>query len=167
MNEPAGTGGVESAQARMVRWPVERVLDERDLHDLEHPVEPIVRADGLTTRRKAAAGLRGLKLAVRGDSSFFAHFYRGTLLAVLASVLGVNATGWCVLVVAACLVLIAELAHSAVDALATAIGPANDLRLKSAREIADAGVLVAAIGAGILAVLVLQGKLVELITASL
>ena len=77
---------------------------------------------GGTCRGKLAAGWRGLKAAVRGDSSFFAHFYRGTLIAIAAAMLGVNLWGWCLLVLGACLVLLAELTHSAVDTLARAVG---------------------------------------------
>ena len=90
----------------------------------------------------------GLKSAIRGDSSFFAHGYRGTLIVITAALLGVDQRGWCLLVLGACLVLIAELAHGAVDTLARAIGDPEEPRLKTAREIAAAGVLVAAFGSG-------------------
>ena len=110
--------------------------------------ELTARADRRNTREKFVAGLRGLKHAIRGDSSFFAHGYRGTLIAMTAALLGVNPWGWCLLVIAACLVLLAELAHSAVDTLARAIGDPEEPRLKMAREIAAAGVLVAAFGSG-------------------
>ena len=103
---------------------------------------------GGNARRQAGRGLRGLKSAIRGDSSFFAHGYRGTLIVITAALLGVDQRGWCLLVVGACLVLIAELAHSAVDTLARAIGDPEEPRLKTAREIAAAGVLVAASGSG-------------------
>ena len=63
----------------------------------------------------------------------------------------------------ACLVLIAELAHSAVDTLARAIGDPEEPRLKTAREIAAAGVLVAAFGSGAVTIIVLSWKLFELL----
>ena len=91
--------------------------------------------------RQAGGGLAGIKSAVRGDSSFFAHCYRGTLIAITAALLGIDQRGWCLLVIGACLVLIAELAHSAVDTLARAIGDPEEPRLKTAREIAAGGVL--------------------------
>jgi diacylglycerol kinase len=120
-------------------------------------------ADCRNTRRKLAAGWRGLKAAIRGDSSFFAHGYRGTLIAITAAILGVNQGGWCLLIIAACLVLIAELAHSAVDTLARAIGDPEEPRLKTAREIAGAGVLVAAFGSGAVTLIVLSWKFAELL----
>ena len=93
-----------------------------DYADFEPSPEPAAQADRRNVRSKLAAGWRGLKSAVRGDSSFFAHCYRGTLIAITAALLGINQRGWCLLVLGACLVLIAELAHSAVDTLARAIG---------------------------------------------
>src|SRR5277367_1868676 len=100
--------------------------------------EPAAHADRGNARGKLAAGWRGLKSAIRGDSSFFAHGYRGTLIVITAAILGVDQRDWCLLVVGACLVLIAELAHSAVDTLARAIGDPEEPRLKTAREIAAA-----------------------------
>ena len=58
--------------------------------------------------------------------------------------------------------LIAELAHSAVDTLARAIGDPDEPRLKMAREIAAACVLVAAFGSGSVTTIVLLWKLGEL-----
>ena len=130
---------------------------------LDPPADGHAHADRRNTRGKLAAGGRGLKAAARGDSSFFAHGYRGTLIAITAALLGVDQRGWCWLVLGACLVLIAELAHSAVDTLARAIGDREEPRLKTAREIAAAGVLVAALGSGAVTLLVLSGKFIELL----
>ena len=77
--------------------------------------------------------------------------------------LGVNQRGWCLLVLGACLVLIAELAHSAVDTLARAIGDPEEPRLKTAREIAAAGVLVAAVGSGAVTLIVLSCAVLDLL----
>ena len=73
-------------------------------------------------------------MPTRGDSSFFAHGYRGTLIAITAALLGVDQRGWCLLVIGACLVLIAELAHGAVDTLARAIGDPEEPRLRRRRD---------------------------------
>jgi len=129
---------------------------------LDAPSDLAAQADRRNTRGKLAAGWRGLKSAVRGDSSFFAHGYRGTLIAITAALLGIDQRGWCLLVLAAALVLIAELAHSAVDTLARAIGDPEELRLKTAREIAAAAVLVAAFGSGAVTLIVLSWKFAEL-----
>src|SRR5262249_50103680 len=75
---------------------------------------------------------------------FFAHAYRGVLIVMTAALLGVNLWGWCLLVIAACLVLLSELTHSAVDTLARAVGDPEEPRIRIAREIALASVVVAA-----------------------
>jgi diacylglycerol kinase (ATP) len=121
------------------------------------------RAGRRSSRAKFAAGLRGLKHAIRGDSSFFAHAYRGTLIALTAALLGVNIGGWCLLVLAACLVLLSELTHSAIDTLARIVGDPDEPRLKTVREIATAGVLVAAFASGGVTITVLARKLGELL----
>ena len=95
---------------------------------------------------KLSASLNGWKHAIRGDSSFFAHAYRAFLVALIAALLGVGPQGWIALVLAGCLIFIAELNHSAVDTLARAIGDPDEPRLKVAREIAAGGVLVAVVG---------------------
>jgi len=121
------------------------------------------RAGRRSSREKFAAGLRGLKHAIRGDSSFFAHAYRGILIAMTAALLGVNPWGWCLLVIAACLVLLSELTHSAVDTLARAAGDPESPPFRMAREIAAGGVLVAAFGSGAVTVVVLTMKFGELL----
>jgi diacylglycerol kinase len=139
--------------------------DEHAL-DLDVTSDPTAQADRRNTRSKLAAGWRGIKSAVRGDSSFFAHFYRGTLIVITAALLGIDQRGWCLLVIGACLVLIAELGHSAIDTLARAIGDPEEPRLKTAREIAAGGVLVAAVGSAAVTVIVLSWKFAELLGAN-
>jgi diacylglycerol kinase len=142
-------------------WPHDDGPDGLDIEDMEAPAWA-PRADRRGTSEKFAAGLRGLKHAIRGDSSFFAHAYRGTLIALTAALLSVSPLGWCLLVISACLVLLAELTHSAVDTLARAVGDPEDPRLKMAREIAAAGVLVAAVASGGLTTTVLVVKFGEI-----
>ena len=104
----------------------------------------------------------GLKHAIRGNSSFFAHAYRGTLIALSAALLGVNALGWCFLVIAASFVLIAEVTYSAVDALARAAGDPEQPPLKAAREISAAGAVIAAFVSGGITLTVLTVKFGEM-----
>jgi diacylglycerol kinase (ATP) len=119
------------------------------------------RAGRRGTRDKFVAGVRGLKHAIRGDSSFFAHFYRGAMIVIIASLLGVNQWGWCLLILGGSLVLLAEICHSAIDTLARAIGDPDEPRLTIAREIAAAGVLVVAFTSGAVTVIVLSWNLAQ------
>jgi diacylglycerol kinase (ATP) len=138
-------------------------LNDPRFDELAAPVPWAPRADLRGSRGKFAAGLRGLKAAIRGDSSFFAHAYRGTLIAITAALVSVDPLGWCLLVIGGCLVLLSELTYSAVDTLARAYGDPDDLPLKTAREISAAGVLVAAFVSGGLTVTVLLVKFGELL----
>lgn len=113
------------------------------------PVAPPAMAGRRNLREKLWAGLSGFKHAVRGDSSFFAHGYRVVLVALTAAMLGVGTQGWIILILAACMIFLAELNHSAIDTLARAVGDPDEPRLKVAREIAAAGVFVAVTGSAI------------------
>jgi diacylglycerol kinase (ATP) len=128
-----------------------------------HPSAWTARAGRRNSRAKLAAGLKGLKHAIRGDSSFFAHAYRGTLIALTAALLGVGALSWCLLAIAAGFVLLSELTHSAVDTLARAVGDPEEPRLRTAREIATAGVLVANTVSAAITLIVLSVKFREVL----
>lgn len=133
------------------------------LDEFDPPPAWAARAGRRNYREKFAAGLSGLKHAVRGDSSFFAHAYRGLLIALAAALLTVGPLAWCLLVLSVALVLIAELAHSAIDTLARALGDPEAPGLRVAREIATAGVLIAVVAFAVVAALVLGARLNELI----
>jgi diacylglycerol kinase len=133
------------------------------LSGTEWPTVPRAMAGRRNIREKLWAGLSGLKHAIRGDSSFFAHGYRVVLVALTAAMLGVNPQGWIVLVMAACVIFIAELNHSAIDTLARAVGDPEEPRLKVAREIAAGGVLVAVVGSAIVVTVILVLKFRELL----
>jgi diacylglycerol kinase len=120
------------------------------------------RAGRRSFREKLGAGLRGLKYAFRGDSSFFAHSYRGLFFALTAVLLGLGPHQWCLLLIAAGLVFVAELAHSAVDNLARALGDPDSPGLEVAREVATAGVLVAVVVFAIVAVVVFIARMTVL-----
>ena len=118
------------------------------------------RAGRRNLREKLFAGLGGFKHAIRGDSSFFAHGYRALLVFLIAGLLGVPPLSWCLLVFGFCLVLIAELAHSAIDTLARAVGDPEEPRLKTTRDIAAAMVLTAVIGSTTVSVTVVTIRLI-------
>jgi diacylglycerol kinase (ATP) len=138
---------------------------EARLAQFEAPPDWAPRAGRPNAREKFAAGLRGLKLAFRGDSSFFAHAYRGLLIAFAAVLVRVGPLQWCMIALAAALVLIAELAHSAVDSLARSFGDPEDPGPTAAREIATAGVLVAVVVFAAVAATILTLKFLELLGA--
>jgi diacylglycerol kinase (ATP) len=138
------------------------LLDEGSAES-QWPVVPRARAGRRNLREKLWAGLNGWKHAIRGDSSFFAHGYRVVLVALTAAMLGIDAQGWIMLIMAGCSIFIAELNHSAVDTLARSIGDPEEPRLKVAREIAAGGVLVAVVGSALVVGVILALKFGELL----
>ena len=139
------------------------LLDEEGPSGELWPVVPRAMAGRKNLSEKIWAGLSGCKHAIRGDSSFFAHGYRVVLVAITAAMLGVSAQGWIILVLAGCLIFIAELNHSAIDTLARAIGDPDEPRLTVAREIAAGGVLVAVVGSAVVVGVILALKFAELL----
>jgi diacylglycerol kinase len=130
--------------------------------ELAEPPEWNTRVGRRTLREKTAAGWSGLKYALRGDSSFFAHAYRGLLMILIGTLLGVSPLAWCVIGLAMALVFVAELAHSAIDTLARSLGDPEEQGLKVAREIATAGVLVAVVAFAALSVAIFTLRLGDL-----
>ena len=141
-----------------------RVGDDSTLDALDFMADPIrSRAGRRSLHDKLSAGLSGWKHAIRGDSSFFAHGYRASLVAFIAAIAGVGPQGWIALVLAGCLIFLAELNHSAIDTLARAVGDPEEPRLKVAREIAAGGVLAAVIGSATVVTVVLVFQFGEML----
>src|SRR5690242_6920041 len=68
-------------------------------------------------RHKFGAALRGMKLGVRGHSSFFVHFFFGALVVAAGIILGCEMMEWCILLLCIAMVLTAELFNSAIETL--------------------------------------------------
>ncbi|WP_197446775.1 diacylglycerol kinase family protein [Tautonia plasticadhaerens] len=134
---------------------------EAEAEGLDH--HPSGDRRGATTRRKLAEGARGIKLAIRAESGFFAHGYRGLLIAISAVILDVSPMGWCFLIVSAALVLLAETFRCGVIAVLDAAARPGDPKARAAEEIASGGLLFASITSACLTFTVLGSKLGELL----
>lgn len=128
------------------------IPDPKVLEELLLPVEePLTRADRRGgTLGKSWAGLNGLKLAIRGDSSFFAHGYRFTIVLMFGVMIQLPPVAWIILAICGGLILLSELFNSAIDALirvgmAKTSGEGEDERATAARDIGSACVLVSVI----------------------
>ena len=100
-------------------------------------------------RAKFRAALRGLKLGVRGHSSFSIHFFFTAMVVAAAIVLRCDPLEWCILLGCIGLVLIAELFNSAVETLFRGLDETNQSRAWPALDIAAGAVLLASITAAI------------------
>lgn len=113
-------------------------------------------------RDKFRDALRGLKLGIRGHSSFAVHFFFAALVTVAGIVLNCELVEWCLLVLAIGMVLTAELFNSAIETLFRGLDPDTKERSWPALDIAAGAVLMASITAAILGGAVFLRRLLAL-----
>ncbi len=110
-------------------------------------------------RAKFRAAFRGIKIGVRGHSSFSVHFFFAALVLVAALVLRCDRTEWCVLLGCIGLVLVAELFNSAVETLFRGLDESTRDRAWPALDVAAGAVLLASITAAVVGAIVFLSKL--------
>jgi diacylglycerol kinase len=113
--------------------------------------------------RKFRDAFRGVKEGVRGQSSFFVHFFIAAAVVVAGVVLGMDCVEWCVLLLCIAGVLTAEMFNSALESMAKAITGESDPHLGNSLDIGSAAVLVASIGAAIVGTVVFAHRLLVLL----
>jgi diacylglycerol kinase len=114
-----------------------------------------------TWRRKFAVAFRGIKLGVRGSSSFFVHFFFSALVIAAAVVLGCDPVHWCLLLGCIGLVMTAELFNSALEVLFRGLDEAARERAWPALDIAAGAVLLASITAAVVGGIIFLPKLIS------
>jgi diacylglycerol kinase len=108
-----------------------------------------------TTRNKLLSGYQGIRHALRAESSYFAHGYRGLLIALSAVIIGLGPLEWCLLAISAALVLGSELFHSCIARFARSPFLEGDKHVAAACEIAAGAVVVASLMSGAITLTVL------------
>ncbi len=106
---------------------------------------------------------RGLKDGVRGQSSFFAHFFAAAAAVGVGLVLGVSRFEWCLLVLCIFGVLAAEMFNTAIEVLARSVSDQTDPHLRQALDISAAAVLLAAAGSVVVGLLLFVPRFAELV----
>jgi len=109
-------------------------------------------------RHKFRHAFRGAKLGVRGQSSFFVHFFFAAAVVVAGLVLGVDRTEWCLLLLCIVGVLTAEMFNSALESMARAITHQKNPHLGGALDIGSAAVLFASLGAAIVGAVIFGNR---------
>src|SRR6266481_6149231 len=87
-------------------------------------------------RRKFRDAFRGLKLGVRGHSSFFVHFFFAALVVAAGMVLRCAPLEWCVLLGCIGMVLSAELFNSAIETIFRGLDEGTKSRVRPCLDIA-------------------------------
>ena len=100
-------------------------------------------------KHKFRDAFRGLKLGVRGHSSFSVHFFFAALVVAGAIVLRCGLEQWCLLLGCIGLVLTAELFNSALETLFRGLDEPTKERVWPCLDIAAGAVLLASITAAI------------------
>jgi len=113
-------------------------------------------------RHKIRDALRGLKLGVRGHSSFFVHFFFSALVVAAGMVLRCGPLEWCLLLGCIGTVLTAELFNSAIESIFRGLDEATKPRVRSCLDIAAGAVLLASITAAVIGSIVFLGRLMDL-----
>jgi diacylglycerol kinase len=116
-------------------------------------------------RDKFRDALRGLKLGIRGHSSFFVHFFFAALVVAAALVLRCDGFQWCLLLGCIGLVLTAELFNSAIETLFHGLDETTKPRVQGCLDIAAGAVLMASGTALVIGVLVFGQRLAALVFA--
>jgi diacylglycerol kinase len=114
-------------------------------------------------RRKFGDAFRGLKLGIRGQSSFFVHFFFAALVVAAAIVLRCALLEWCLLLGCVGMVLVAELFNSAVETLFRGLDEATRERVWPCLDIAAGAVLLASIAAMIIGSIIFLPRLASLL----
>jgi diacylglycerol kinase len=123
----------------------------------ETPPEP--KRPPRSWRQKFHEAFRGWKFGVRGQSSFFVHFFFTALVIVAAIVLGCSLVEWCLLIGCIGFVLVAELFNSAIETLFRGLDEPTRARVWPALDIAAGAVLLASVVAGIIGLIVFLNRL--------
>src|SRR5437660_6370641 len=94
-------------------------------------------------RAKFGDAFRGMKLGVRGHSSFFVHFFFSALVLAAGMVLRCRELEWCLLLGCIGLVFTAVLFNSAIETIFRGLDESTKPRVRSCLDIAAGAVLLA------------------------
>ncbi len=114
-------------------------------------------------KEKFRDAFRGLKLGVRGHSSFSVHFFFAALVLAGAVALRCEPVQWCLLLGCIGLVLTAELFNSALETLFHGLDPATKARTKACLDIAAGAVLMASVTAAVIGCIVFLQRLATIL----
>jgi len=112
-----------------------------------------------TWATKFGDAFRGFRRGVRGQSSFFVHFFFTLAVVVAGFALEVDRTEWALLVVAITMVLTAEMFNTALEQLVKSTVKKHDPEVGAALDISSAAVLLASAGAVVIGVMVFGPRL--------
>ena len=114
-------------------------------------------------RDKFRVAFRGVKLGMRGHSSFAVHFFFAALVIAAAIALECSLIEWCLLLFCIGGVITTELINSAIETLFKGLDEAARSRYYGCLDIASGAVLVASLFAVVIGALILISRFVTLL----
>jgi diacylglycerol kinase len=114
-------------------------------------------------RDKFREAYRGIKLGVRGHSSFCVHFFFAALALVAGLALQCDVIEWCLILGCVGLVITAELFNSAIETLFHGLDAESKGRIRGCLDIAAGAVLVASVTAATVGALVFTRRVLTLL----
>lgn len=115
-------------------------------------------------RHKFGDALRGLKRGIRGQSSFFVHFFFAVLVVAAALVLQCSLEQWCLLLLCIGLVLTTELFNSAIETLFRGLDEETRRRTWPSLDISAGAVFLASVIAALVGLIIFGTQLVLLVS---
>jgi diacylglycerol kinase (ATP) len=135
--------------------------DERPVQRLLREPRPGALPKQGSLRWSFTWAFEGVVFVLRTQRNMQVHVAAGVLVLVLALALGVSRFELLALVLAVCLVLVAEMFNTALEAAIDAVITSYHPLVKVAKDVAAGAVLIAALAAVTVAYLVLYGRLSE------
>jgi diacylglycerol kinase len=114
-------------------------------------------------RDKFREAIRGVKLGVRGHSSFFVHFFFAALALAAALALQCGFVEWCMIFGCVGLVLTAELFNSSIETLFHSLDSESKRRNRGSLDIAAGAVLIASLTAAMIGLIVFGRRILLLL----
>jgi diacylglycerol kinase len=109
-------------------------------------------------RDKFREAARGVKLGVRGHSSFYVHFFAAAAVVAVGLALDCDWRDWCLLLGCIGMVFTAELFNSAIETLFHGLDGASKARIQGCLDIAAGAVLTAGVTAAVIGTLVFANR---------
>lgn len=116
-------------------------------------------------RDKFNEALRGIRVGVRGQSSFFAHFFFAVLAVSAATVLRCDPVEWCLVVGCIGLVFTTELMNTAIETLFKGLPAEARDRVYVCLDMAAGAVLIAGATAAVVGAIVFGRRLLMCLNA--
>ena len=121
--------------------------------------------DKFSIKSRAASfrfAFKGITVLFRNEPNAIIHLVAVILVTCAGIIIDINRFEWCLIAIVAGLVFIAEIFNTSLENLGDAIDPRLNENIKKAKDLAAAGVLVAAIISIITGLLIFVPRIIDL-----